>query len=256
MADFLLNTKKLDAGYDKSPVVSGVDLEINRGQIITLIGPNGCGKTTLLKTISTELSPIAGCLFVEDISVTEIKKNDLAKKMAVMFTERNIRESISSFEVVALGRYPYTGFLGKLSEEDLQVVKEAMLNTSVWEYKDLDFTKLSDGQRQRVLLARALAQKPDIMLLDEPTTFLDVKYRLEFLSTLMKLAKSQGFAVIMSLHELDMAKQISDKIICVKDGRVDKCGSPEEIFSEGYINQLFDIRLGSFDEKLTKAILG
>lgn len=255
MADYLIKANSLSVGYDKKIIVNGVDIAINKGQILTLIGPNGSGKTTILKAIAGQLPPIAGSVFIDGMDISKTAATDLAKKMAQLFTERNIKESISCFDVVALGRYPYTGFLGKLSKEDETIILDSMEKTRVLELRDNDFTRISDGQRQRVLLARALTQKPEIMILDEPTTFLDIRYRLEFLSLLLELSQKENFAVIMTEHDLDMAYQISDQIMCIKDSRVDKIGSPDEIFSEGYINKLFDISVGSFNEKLNRGFL-
>ena len=152
---------------------------------------------------------------------------------------------------MATGRYPYTGHFGILTKKDREAVREAMELVHVMEIRDQDFAKISDGQRQRVMLARAICQEPEIVILDEPTSFLDVKYKLEFLSVLQELRLKRGLTVIMSLHELELAERVSDKILCIRGDFVDRFGRAEEIFQTGYIRSLFAIEAGSFDEENT-----
>lgn len=151
-------------------------------------------------------------------------------------------------DVVATGRYPYTGRFGLLSPADKQVVKEAMEAVHVTSIKDKDFTRISDGQRQRVMLARCLCQEPEIIILDEPASYLDVKYKLEFLSVLQEMSRKKQLTVIMSLHELELAERVSDKILCINGRYAERFGRPEQVFEPGYISKLFHISSGSFDE--------
>ena len=152
-------------------------------------------------------------------------------------------------EVVATGRYPYTGKFGVLSGEDRRIVDESMELVRIHELKDRDFDKISDGQKQRVMLARALCQQPDLIVLDEPTSFLDIRYKLEFLTIIQKMARTRNLSVLMSLHELDLAGRISDKVACVRGDRIDRFGTPEEIFTKGYIPELYQMTEGSYDER-------
>ena len=151
-------------------------------------------------------------------------------------------------DVVAAGRYPYTGRLGILSREDWKIVEESMELVRVSNLAEQDFNRISDGQRQRILLARAICQEPQILLLDEPTSYLDVKYKLDFLTTLQELTRSRKLTVIMSLHELDLAQRISDKVMCIKGDCVQRYGTPDDVFTDGYISELFDIEKGSYEE--------
>ena len=144
-------------------------------------------------------------------------------------------------DVVESGRYPYTGRLGILSEADREAVDEAMALTSTTELSGVDFAQISDGQRQRVMLARAMSQQPELLILDEPTSYLDIRHKLELLNTLKKLVREKNTAVLMSLHELDLALRVSDKIVCIDGGKVGRVGTPEEIFSGGYISALYGI---------------
>lgn len=240
-------TKNLGIGYD-STIVSDIDISVDMGQIAVLIGKNGTGKTTLIKTLSGIINKKAGEIYLGDKEISRVSYADRAKYIATVLTEKSYADYTCE-EMISMGRYPYTNSFGALSDEDREKIKAAMIYTDTVEIKDRSFLKISDGQRQRVLLARAICQEPKLLLLDEPTSFLDVKYKIEFLRLLKKLSSEMGFAVIMSLHELDMSKQIADMIICMGDERIDKIGTPDEIFKDGYIKKLFDIKEGDFDEK-------
>lgn len=243
-----IRTDKMSVGYQKKAILNDITLELSKGEILTLIGPNGAGKSTVLKSIARQLELIGGSVFLDGKDMTEISDGALSQKMAVVFTEKIKSEYMTCEDVVASGRYPYTGYFGILSERDKEVVQDAMEAVHLTEIRDQDFSKISDGQRQRVMLARAICQEPEIIILDEPTSFLDVRYKLEFLSILQELRSKRGLTVIMSLHELELAWRISDRILCIDGKRVDRIGTPEEIFQKGYIQKLFSIETGSYDE--------
>lgn len=248
MADYFFRVQHLAVGYQGTPVIEDISFGIKKGEILTIIGANGAGKSTILKSIAGQLAPIAGTAFLGGKELSELGRDSLAKEIAVVFTERLHTEMMSCEDVVATGRYPYTGKFGILTQEDYRAVEEAMALVQVEELRDRDFTKISDGQRQRVLLARAIAQQSEVLLLDEPTSYLDIKYKLEFLSALQQMARRKNLSVIMSLHELDLAERISDKILSVGNHCVEKFGTPEEIFVPGYIGNLFHMTAGNFDE--------
>ena len=151
-------------------------------------------------------------------------------------------------EAVLAGRYPYTGILGILSEQDRQAAKKAMEFMHVTAFKDMDIRRISDGQKQRVLLARAICQEPEVLILDEPTSFLDIRHKLEFLNLIQNLAHTHGITVILSLHELDLAQKISDKVLCIKENRLDRYGRPEDVFIDDYVKELYQISCGSYNE--------
>lgn len=243
----ILYTDKLSVGYGDRTVVSDIALAAEPGQILCLIGPNGAGKSTLLKTLLRLLPPTAGAVYLEGQELRAYSERELARRSAAMLTGRPEPELMKSAEVVAAGRYPYTGRLGILSEEDRRVVQESMEKVGVSELADTDFTHLSDGQRQRVLLARALCQEPRLLILDEPTSFLDIRHKLDFLQLLRELVRERQLAVVMSMHELELAQRFADRLLCIRDGRVDRAGSPEEIFSGGYIERLYGLSRGSYD---------
>lgn len=248
MDDNYFSTEGLSAGYGRKAVLSGVGITAQRGRITTLIGPNGCGKSTLLRTAAKQLSPLAGTVYVDGRSLAETGANELAKKLSILLTERISPELMTCRDVVESGRYPYTGRLGILSDEDRAAVAEAMELTSTAELSGQDFGKISDGQRQRVMLARAICQQPELLILDEPTSFLDIRHKLELLNTLKRLVRGKNLAVLMSLHELDLAERVSDVIVCIDGGRVGRVGTSEEIFSGGYISGLYGIDSACFCE--------
>lgn len=247
--EYYFETKQLSVGYQKRPIIRNIEIGIKKGEIVTLIGPNGAGKSTILKSIAKQLSPVSGLIYMDKQSLAKMSGTELARSMAVVLTDRLRGELMTCGDVVATGRYPYTGRFGILSAEDDKVVKEAMELVQITAMKDCDFARVSDGQRQRVMLARAICQEPGLLILDEPTSFLDVKYKLEFLSILQEMRRKKGLTVIMSLHELELAERISDKILCVNGEYVERFGSPEEIFTPGYLTELFGISAGSFDEE-------
>ena len=247
--EYYFSTQKMSVGYQKQPLLENIEISLKKGEILTLIGPNGAGKSTILKSIARQLSLISGVVLLDRQSLEQMSGTELSRKMAVVLTEKLRTELMTCEDVVATGRYPYTGRFGILSKADRQLVREAMELVHVTAIKDKDFTRISDGQRQRVMLARAVCQEPEIIILDEPTSYLDVKYKLEFLSILQEMRKKKELTVIMSLHELELAARVSDKILCINGKYVDRFGKPEEIFTPGYISELFGITAGSFDEE-------
>ncbi len=246
---YYFKTEQMSVGYQGKTLIQNIEIGINKGEILTLIGPNGAGKSTILKSIAKQLKLVGGVVYLDKKDLSCMPRRETSQKMAVVFTEKLRTELMTCEEVVATGRYPYTGHFGILSKEDDTIVSEAMELVHIAEIRNQDFTKISDGQRQRVMLARAICQQPEIIILDEPTSFLDVKYKLEFLSILQELRIRKGLTVIMSLHELELAECVSDKIMCVNGEYVERLGTPDEIFKTGYIKSLFDIKTGSFDEE-------
>ena len=237
----------LSVGYHRKVLIHDICLDIGKGEIVTLIGPNGSGKSTILKTITRQLEKIDGKIVFADRDLHKLSFKELATRMAVVLTERVNPELMTCYDIVATGRYPYTGRMGILSKEDEQKVYDALNAVHGEELAERPFDAISDGQKQRILLARAICQEPEIIILDEPTSYLDIKYKLELLSILRTMAKEKNITVIMSLHEIDLAQKISDKIICVKGEKIPWYGMPEEIFKDEIIRELYGMDNGHFD---------
>ena len=247
MQDAFLKTDYLQVGYKGKPLISEICLSVQRGEILTLIGPNGAGKSTILKSIARQLALIGGKVLLDGKDMGTQSLKETARRMSVMLTDRTKPELMTCHDIVAAGRYPYTGALGILSETDEKAIEDALELVHAREIAFRDFNAISDGQRQRVLLARALCQEPEIIVLDEPTSFLDIRHKLELLEILRHMAREQNITVILSLHEIDLAQKISDRVVCVKGDRIAGYGSVEEIFTEEKIRNLYEMREGAYD---------
>lgn len=245
--DEQLTMRDLTVGYDRIPLIKNINLGVRPGEILTLIGPNGSGKSTILKTITKQLKTIGGSVFLGKESMRELTDSEISRHLSMVMTERIHTELLSGRDVVATGRYPYTGRLGILSQQDWKKVDEAIALVHAGEVQQQDFRRISDGQRQRLMLARAICQDTQVLILDEPTSYLDMGFKLDILTTIRMLARKKNLAVIMSLHELDLAQKISDTIACVKGDRIDRVGTPEEIFSGNYVQQLYGVKPQQFE---------
>lgn len=247
MNEIYFKTDHLSVGYNKTALIHDICVDIKKGEIVSLIGPNGAGKSTILKSITRQLSMIRGTAYIDQLNVSTASLKELSQKMAVVLTERMKPELMTCRDIVAMGRYPYTGKLGILSDEDEQKVDHAIATVRAEDFAGQDFNAISDGQRQRILLARAICQEPEMIILDEPTSFLDIRHKLQLLAILQNMAKEKKIAVLMSLHEIDLAQKVSDKVICVKGDHIFRYGKPEEIFSEEEIRELYGIDNGFYD---------
>ena len=238
---FLCGAQGLAIGYGKTPLLSDICLGVQPGQILTLIGPNGAGKSTLLRTLAGQLAPMGGTVLLEGRNLAGYTGTQRAQKLALMAPHSRRMELTTCFDFVSAGRYPYTGRLGILSAEDRQQVHRALELVGAEQLADRDFNRISDGQRQRILLARALCQQPEVILLDEPTSFLDIKGKIELLTILGTLAHTQKLAVILSLHELELAEKIADTVVCVSPGGVSGVLTPEQAFQPENIRALYGL---------------
>lgn len=241
------STKDLAVGYHGNILIHDINIDIEQGRILTLIGPNGAGKSTILKSITRHLAKIKGTVHIAGHEIYSWSAKEMARQVAVMLTDRIRPELMTCEEVVAMGRYPYTNAMGKMTDQDREIVTEALRRVHALDLADRDFTTLSDGQRQRVMLARAIAQEPEVIVLDEPTAYLDIRHKIELLDILREMAHDKNITVIMSLHEIDLATKISDYLLCVKGDTIAAFGPPEDIFAGDAIDKLYDIKHGSYN---------
>lgn len=244
---YYFTTEKLTVGYDGKPLISDISIGIEKGEILTLIGPNGSGKSTILKSITRHLESISGVVTIDGADMRRMSGRDVATRLSVVLTERIHPELMTCGDIVATGRYPYTNHFGILTAKDREIVRESLRRVHALELYDRDFGEISDGQRQRILLARAICQEPEIIVLDEPTSYLDIRHKLELLNILSEMAKDRGITVVMSLHEIDLAYKISDKIICVAGDKIEDFGTPDEIFTPERIARLYGMETGFYD---------
>lgn len=243
----VIRTNSLDVGYDRKTVVSSVDINALKGHVICLIGPNGAGKTTILRTLAGMLAPLGGSVYIGKNDIRMVKPNDLAKQMAVMLTERFNMNMTTAYEIVSMGRMPYTGFFGRLNEDDHRIVRESIQVVGATELSERIFTSLSDGEKQKFLIARALAQEPQLLILDEPTNHLDIKHKIEVIRILNRLSTTNGITVILALHDVDIAVKNCQFVMLAKDGKIVAQGRPEDIIGEDTISNLYDIEGAKFN---------
>ena len=242
-----ISTESLAVGYGGEPLIRDIALSAEKGEIITLIGPNGSGKTTILRTIARQLAPLFGTIFIEGRNMKALSGREIAREMAVVLTERIRPDLMTCYEFVSAGRYPYTGRFGLLTDRDREEVERALKLVNAYEISDRYVSEISDGQKQRVMLARAVCREPKILLFDEPTSFLDIHYKLTFLYMIDRLRKEKEIAVVMSLHETELAAKISDTVMLLKDGVCTGLGSPETMLVRDRLMEHFDLSEELYD---------
>jgi iron complex transport system ATP-binding protein len=247
----VLKTKDLSIGYQTSKATSviteNINLELKQGELIGLVGANGIGKSTLLRTLSGIQKPLDGLIEINGISLESHSTLDLAKKMSLVLTEQVMAKNLSVEELVALGRQPYTNWVGNLSEADISAVHRALDQTNLSDLKHRKCFELSDGQLQKVMIARALAQNTDLIILDEPTTHLDMYHKAYILKLLQRLAKDTNKTILFSSHEIDLAIQLCDSMIVMTNEKV-VSDSPCHLIEQGVFDTLFPKDLIGFDQ--------
>lgn len=234
-------TKELKVGYDGRIIVPSFDISINAGKITSVIGANGCGKSTVLKAIGRIIPSESGCVIINGNDIASMKNRDIAKQMAILPQTPTAPGTLTCHELVAYGRFPYQKGLGKLSKEDKAIVEWALEVTNMSEFCDRPIASLSGGQRQRVWIAMALAQQTGIILLDEPTTYLDLAHQLEVLELLKRLNEQEGTTIVMVLHDLNLASRYSDYLLAMRDGQIEGYGVPSEVMTEKMLSECFGI---------------
>ncbi len=239
--DYILTTRKLSLGYDRACIIEQLDLAIPTGKITVLVGPNGCGKSTLLKGLGRLIKPRQGTVYLDGKSIATQPTKAIARQLGLLPQNPAAPEGLTVRELVAQGRYPYQGWFQPSSPEDDRAVEAALDITEMAELGDRALETLSGGQRQRAWIAMALAQDTDVLLLDEPTTFLDLAHQIEVLDLLYELNQRQGRTIVMVLHELDRACRYGDRLIVMKAGQIYAQGSPQEVMNASLVREVFDL---------------
>lgn len=241
--------------YGESGILDGVCLSIKKGEITTILGANGCGKSTLFFLMTKELQTDSGNIYLYDENLRRIPLKEFSKKISIVQQNNHYISGITVKELVKLGRTPYRRPMRGGTQEDEQKVDWAMEVTGMTGYADRDISRLSGGQRQRAWIAMALAQDTKVLFLDEPTTFLDIKYQLEILDLVKALNQKHDMTIVMVLHDINQAIHYSDTIIGMKNGRVEVCGPPDEVITENTIESLYGLRLRIVDVEGEKVVL-
>lgn len=248
----LLRTEALSIGYRsgkrETVIASGLDLSARESEVICLLGQNGVGKSTLLRTLSRMQPALKGQIQIENRSIAEISRNELAKKIGLVLTERIPDTNLTVYEMVALGRQPYTNWIGKMGKEDEVRVAQALRESQLDELAGKRCDELSDGQLQRAMICRAVAQDTELILLDEPTAHLDIQHKIETFQLLRKLARELNRTVLISTHEVQLATQMADVLWLMNPGGITS-GRPDDLIEEGKINDLFDRNTIVFDKE-------
>ncbi|BBF43520.1 iron compound ABC uptake transporter ATP-binding protein PiaD [Lachnospiraceae bacterium KM106-2] len=247
-----LSAKKIVAGYEKRIIIDGIDVVIPKNQISVIIGANGCGKSTLLKTFARLIKPISGSIELDGKKVTSIPSKQLARTLGLLPQSPLVPEGITVSDLVSRGRFPYQTLLKRMDQEDMDAVREAMEIMGITELADRNVDELSGGQRQRVWIATALAQQTDILLLDEPTTYLDITYQVEILDLLTDLNRKRGTTIVMVLHDINLSARYADYLFALKGGKLLSQGTPEEVITSELIKEVFSLESSVIKDPVSK----
>lgn len=235
-----LNGEQVKIGYGDTTIINNLDVEVPDGKVTSIIGPNGCGKSTLLKALSRLLSIKEGAIHLDGKSIHAQSTKEIAKKIAILPQSPEVADGLTVGELVSYGRFPHQKGFGRLTAEDKEI-DWALSVTGTSEFRHRSINDLSGGQRQRVWIAMALAQRTDIIFLDEPTTYLDICHQLEILELVQKLNKEQGCTIVMVLHDINQAIRFSDHLIAMKDGNIVANGTTQEVLTKDNLEKVFNI---------------
>ncbi|MBD1879519.1 ABC transporter ATP-binding protein [Coleofasciculus sp. FACHB-T130] len=236
-----LSTRRLTLAYEGVPIIKNLDLAIPEGKITALVGANGCGKSTLLRGLARLLKPRNGTVYLDAADLFKLSTKEVAKQLGILPQGPVAPEGLTVRDLVALGRYPYQNWLQQWSKEDERLVALALATTGMTELAERSLDTLSGGQRQRAWIAMALAQDTEILLLDEPTTFLDLAHQIEVLDLLLELNQTQGRTLVMVLHDLNQACRYADYLVAVKEGCVYAHGTPMQVMTEAMVREVFGL---------------
>ena len=246
-AEMILNTKKLDIGYGKTHIAKNLMLQLYAGEMVCLIGPNGCGKSTLIRTLVGLQDSLGGNIEIKGKKLNKISLSEKSKLISWVLTDNMPTGSLKVSEIVEMGRFPYTNWFGKLSEKDKHIINNAIEAVHLTHKKDYRYNSLSDGEKQRTMIAKALAQDTPIIFLDEPTSHLDLPNTIEIMQLLRELARKTKKAILLSTHELELTLQVADKIWMMTPNKLTR-GLPEDLILSGSLQKTFGTERFRFDE--------
>jgi iron complex transport system ATP-binding protein len=250
-----MEVRNLSFLYGRTPVLQDVSFNVPEGSVTTVLGSNGSGKSTLFALMTRNLPIQGGSVTLDGQNIADIRISEYARIVALVAQINSVDGEITVERLVEYGRTPYLSPFKRLDDEDRRLVEWAMKTTDVMKYRDCAVAKLSSGPRQRVWIAMALAQNTRLLFLDEPTTYLDIRYQVQILRMIRQLNEEHGITVVMVLHDMNQAITYSDQIVGLKDGRIIASGRPQEIFSSELVKQLFDINLEMFSHNAGKFVL-
>ena len=243
-----INTQSLSLGYGDKLIINDMNIEIPKGEITVFIGANGCGKSTLLRSVARLLKPQSGSVLLEGKAISTMSSKDVARKMAILPQSPVAPEGLTVYQLVKQGRYPYQSWLKQWSSLDEEKVQKAIEATNLTDLKDQAVDELSGGQKQRAWIAMTLAQDTDVILLDEPTTYLDMTHQIEILDLLFDLNEFENRTIVMVLHDLNLACRYADNLVALKDGAIHAQGRPEDIITPELVQHVFSMECQiSFD---------
>ncbi|MDI7743180.1 ABC transporter ATP-binding protein [Lysinibacillus fusiformis] len=245
--------ENLSSGYEDNLILNGLNVIIPEGKITTIIGPNGCGKSTLLKTVGRILKKDFGEIYLQEQNMEELSTKEIAQHLAILSQSPTAPFQLKVEELVSYGRYPHRKNVNRLTKKDIEMIDWAMEATNTVEFRHKKLAQLSGGQRQRVWLAMALAQETKILLLDEPTTYLDMAHQLEVLNIVKELNKRHGCTVVMVLHDINHAARYSDGLIAMRKGQIIQCGTPQQIITTEVLKEVFQIHAKVLQDEETNS---
>ena len=236
-----LTINNIDCYYGSIQILDGIQFGVKSGEFLGILGPNGSGKTTLLKSISRVLKPRKGAILMDELNIYDMKTVDVAKQMAVVPQTAPVTFDFSALEVVLMGRNPHMDRFAIETKEDIEIAKNSMKLTNTWDFADRSITELSGGERQRVIIARALTQEPQLLLLDEPTTHLDISNQLEIMDLLKQLCKTKKLLIVAVFHDFNLAARYCDSLILLKDGKIVAAGKSDDTLTSENVKKVFNV---------------
>lgn len=238
----LLSVKNLNAGYENKKIIDELSLNVEKGEIVTILGPNGSGKSTLLNCLTRYIRPMSGKIFLENEDIYDKSIKEFSKRVAILSQHNSLTGNVTVKQLISYGRLPHKKWYERKNKEDYEIVKQSMEYTDTLQYENKFLNSLSGGEQQRVWIAMALAQTPDLLLLDEPTTYLDISHQIELMKLICDINRDKNITVIMVLHDLNQASQYSDKIVLMKEGKIYDYGIPKDVINYESLKNVYNIK--------------